>query len=241
MILFFIFVNVELATKIDSLESLLNQHPSVSVVLLLNDLYLQKGEFDSSINLLKKYENFFTIVESPLLSYKIGESFFFAQKLIQSHEAYLKLIVRFPQDTIANDALARLYLIEEARADTTLLKKLAYSIYLYETGQLTMAQDSLKLLLPKKIGAYAYYYLAVIYNQLNEPALALSALNELNRTFPDRKLDNAFILMAELYLKLGNRKDGQNILESLIVKEPNSIFGVRARKMLKDMTNGKSP
>ena len=235
MILFCLLLSLEIETQIDSLETLLDQHPDVLTVIELNKLYLKKNEFDKGINLLKKHETHFTSVVKPIILYALGEDYFFAGKIIVAREEYLKLVGRFPRSDIANDALERIYLIENARKDTVLLKRLAYSVCLYETEQFNRAEDSLKILLKTKIGDYAYYYLALLYHAQDELSLVLGVLNELNNSFPEHKIHNVFLFLADVHLELGNKKDAQNILEELIIKDPTSIYALRARKLLKEV------
>ncbi|KPJ71918.1 hypothetical protein AMJ52_08160 [candidate division TA06 bacterium DG_78] len=234
MILFYLLLVLRLDTTTDSLESLLEQNPNIVTVIELNKRYLQRDEFDNGIMLLEKYETEFTHAEQPLLMYVLANNYFFAGRIVAAREEYLKLIGRFPRSEIANDALERIYLIEQTRKDTVLLKRLTYSIGLVETEQFERAGDSLGLLLKTTVGAYAYYYLAHLYYAQGELALALSALQELNNSFPEHTIDTVFLLLAEIHLKLGTKKEAQKILENLIIKDPASIYALRARQMLQE-------
>ena len=233
MIIFFLLLINNIDVKIDSLKAALEQNPDIRTIIQLNKYYLQKGELYNGIKLLKDYEGHFTS-EKSIIIYKIGENYFFAGKIILARQEYLRLVGRFPNAEIANDALMRLFLIEQARKDTVLLKRMANSIYLFEIDQFDAAEDSIKSLLKTKIGDYAYFYLTVLYNKKDDLAQTLSALNELNNSFPDHTIFNAVLLLAEVNLKLGNKEDAQNILEDLIIKEPTSIYAVRAREILKE-------
>jgi tetratricopeptide (TPR) repeat protein len=234
MILLFLFISFELDIKIDSLKASLTQNPQLSTVLELNKCYLSMDEFNEAINLLKEYKNNFKSEEKYVLEFNIADDYFFAGKILEAHEEYLKLVSRYPRSEIANDALERLYLIESARKNMILLKKLAHAICFYQTDQLDTGQDSLKTLLKSEVGAYAYYYLALTYKKKEDFPLSLSALKELNNSFPDHKIHNVFLLIAEIYLQLNNEKEAQEILENLIVEKPTSIYAVRAREMLRE-------
>jgi TolA-binding protein len=234
MILFCLLFILKSDTTIDSLESILEQNPNSTTVIELNKRYLQKDEFNNGITLLKKYENDFTPSEQPFLMYVLANNYFFAGRIVPAREAYINLISKFPRSEIANDALERIYLIEQARKDTVLLKKLAYSICLLETEQFGRACDSLKVLLKTTIGAYAYYYLATLYYAQDELALALAVLQELNNSFPEHTIDTVFLLLAEVHVKLGSKKEAREILENLIIRNPASIYALRARQMLQE-------
>jgi TolA-binding protein len=210
------------------------QNPNSITVIELNKRYLQRDEFDNGILLLEKYETEFTQAEQPILMYVLANNYFFAGRIVPAREEYIKLISRFPRSEIANDALERIYLIEQARKDTVLLKKLAYAICLLETEQLERGGDSLKVLLKTTIGAYAYYYLALLYYAQDELALALATLQELNTSFPEHTIDTVFLLLAELHVQLSNKKEAREILENLIIKNPGSIYALRARHMLQE-------
>jgi tetratricopeptide (TPR) repeat protein len=236
MILLFIF-SIELTTKIDSLNKLLDEQPELPIILQLNKCYLQQNEFYKSINLLKKFETKF-LPEKPILMFNIGDTYLFAGDIPSAREQYLKLVSRYPRSDVANDALERLYLIEATRQDTLRLKKLAYAVCLFRTDQLDNAIDSLKGLLKTKVGAYAHYYSALIYKQKEDLPLALGALEELNNFFPGHKIHNAALLLADIHIQSDNKKAAQKILENLIVKNPNTIYAVRAREMLKTLGSG---
>jgi tetratricopeptide (TPR) repeat protein len=232
-ILFCLLFILRSDTTIDSLESILEQNPNSITVIELNKRYLQRDEFNNGIMLLEKYETEFAQAEQPLLMYVLANNYFFAGRIVPAREEYLKLISRFPRSEIANDALERIYLIEQARKDTVVLKKLAYSICLLESEQFESGIDSLKVLLKTTLGAYAYYYLALLYYKQGELAIALATLQELNNSFPEHTIDSVFLLLAEVHVKLGSKKEARKILENLIIKNPASIYALQARQMLK--------
>ncbi len=233
MILLFIFVSLGLEAKIDSLEAILQKNAQLPTVLELNKYYLRTGKIDEGNALLQKYERYFPSDDRALIRFTLADNQLFRGKILEARDEYLKLVRRYPRSDVANDALERLYLIEATRQDTILLKRLGHALCLYYTNQLSTAQDSLKSLLKTKIGAYAYYYLALVYREDDDIPLALSTLTELNTSFPDHTLHNATLFLAEVYLQTENKKEARDILEDLIVKEPTSIYGVRAREMLR--------
>lgn len=238
MIVLYLFFSLKLETNIDSLQTSIRQNPQLPVVLELNRCYLRMGKYNEGINLLKDYERHFKSEKKSILIFNIGDDYLFAGMILPARNEYLKLVNRYPRSEIANDALERLYLIESTRQDTILLKKLARSICLFKSEQFDSAEDSLKDLLKTKIGAYAYYYLACLYKEKEDLPMALSALNELGNSYPDHKIHNAILLLAEIHLRSNNEKKAQDILEDLIIKKPNSIYAVRAREMLKTLGAG---
>ncbi len=233
MIVLYLFLSLELDTKVDSLKASLDHSVQLPTVLELNKCYLYMGKFGEGIELLRRYERYFALEEKSIVLFTIGDNFLFTGKILEARDEYLKLVNHYPHSQIANDALERLYLIETTRKDTVLLKKLAYTLFLYHTDQLHTAEDSLRNLLKTKVGAYAYYYLALLYKKKDDIPLALGALNELNNYFPEHTIHNATLFLAEIHLQSNNKKEARKILEDLIVREPTSIYGVRAREMLK--------
>jgi len=233
MIIIFFLLNLGIETEIDSLRVLLNERPDLALVLKINKLYCSIGEFDSGINILSESEKILSKEDGPYLVYSIADNYLFAGRILDARAQYLRLVSAYPNSKIANDGLERLLLIEWTRKDTLLLKKLARAIYFIESAQFEYAEDSLKNLLKTNIGPYAYYYLACLYKTKGELPLALSALEELNESYPQHNLSNAILLLAKINLNLGNKKEAQKILEDLIIKEPTSIYAARARTMLK--------
>jgi predicted Zn-dependent protease len=125
-------------------------------------------------------------------------------------------------------------MIESARLDTTIFKFLGYSIFLHQSGQLNAAKDSLKNLVKTRLGDYALYYLALTFIKQENLGQALSALDNLTISFPDHKIHNAILLQAGIYIDLNKEKEARAILEELIVREPTSIYAVKARGMLEN-------
>ena len=166
--------------------------------------------------------------------FTIGDDHLFAGNILLAREAYLKLVAIYPSSEHANDALERLHLIESVRKDTVFLKRLTHSMFLYHTDQLHTAEDSLKNLLETKLAAHAYYYLALVYRKKSELPLALSALKELNKSFPDHKIHNAILLLAEILIKCKSKKEAKEVLENLIVEKPTSVYAIRAREILEE-------
>lgn len=232
MILLCLLISTIIESTVDSLEMELTRNPQLETVLALNMCYLKMGDYEHAIQLLKEYETTFTVNEIPGILSVLGDDYFFCGKMLEARETYLKLVARFPQSNIANDALERLSLIERVRKDTLSLKKLALAICLYETEQFNSAQESLKQLLKSAAGPYAYYYLALLYRKKDDLSLAVSALEELEHFFAEHEVHNATLLRAEINAQLNKKEEAQKILEDLIVKEPTSIYAVRARQML---------
>ncbi len=230
LLLFFIIAS---DTKIDSLKNLLSEKLQLPTLVELHNCYLRAGKIKEGITLLKEYEDRFKSDKKPFFMFAIGDDHLFAGNILLAREEYLKLVAKYPSSEHANDALERLYLIESARKDTVFLKKLTYSMFFYYTDQMNSAEDSLKNLLETKIAAHAYYYLALVYMKKDKLPLALSALKELNKSFPNHKIHNARLLQAEILIESKSEQEAKEILEKLIVEKPTSIYAVRAREILK--------
>ncbi|MEO0129947.1 MAG: tetratricopeptide repeat protein [candidate division WOR-3 bacterium] len=221
-------------SPIDSLKNLIEIKPEYSYIIELNDAYRRLGLFDSANYCLKKYENRFGFEEQAEINYLIGENLFFKGELLSAREQYLKTVARFSNARYANEVLERLHIFESARKDTTQLKRLAKSIYLYEINELKPAEDSLKKFVKTNIGDFALFYLSLVYIKRNELNQALSALEELKKEFPANRIHRAKILVPEIYIKMGKVQEGLNLLEELVVKYPNSPVGIRAKEILKN-------
>jgi predicted Zn-dependent protease len=231
MIFLYLLISLQDAT-LDSLNHRLEEQPQLSHALALNRHYLARGEFNEGIKVLTECQERAAREDRPGYRYMLAEDYFYAGEIVQAREAYRSLVAEFPSSNLANDGLERLSLIESTRNDTTALKKLSYALCLSYTEQLPAAEDSLKNLLTTPVGVYAYYALALVYRQKGDAALALSALQEMDRSFPDHTLYQTALLLAELYVQLNNQKQAQTVLEDIIVKQPASIYAVQARQML---------
>lgn len=234
MILFFL---LSLVSQIDSLKIIFQEEPKIEILKEISRYYLLKNEFDSAFYFLETSGKNLNREELPQLLFLMGEVHLFAGKILDAREQYLRTVARFSNNEIANDALERLYLIEMTKSDTLLLKRIAKPICLYQVGELKNAEESLKELTGTGIGDFALYYCALIYDRMGDPKLALKTLEELNKNFPGHKIYNSIILRAEIQLKLKNKKEAQRILEELIVKEPNSVYSIRAKRLLEKILN----
>ena len=236
MILFFLLLSIE--NRIDSLENAVAQSLQIETLLQLNKCYLTTGEYHKSMELLKKYErHFIKDTEKALIMYETGNVYMFAGELVKAHDIYLRLIGGYAKLDIANDAADRLYLIEAARDDTVQLKGLIDLVRLFETEQYAAAVDSARKLLKTVVGAYAYYYLALVYNAMGDVPLALGTLVEMKREYPVHSVHDAVLLQADIYITLDRKKEAREILENLIVLEPNTIYAVRARRRLQSLNS----
>lgn len=219
--------------RIDSLENSYAQHRQIETLLEITKCYIAIGEYHKSIELLKANERYFgKDSEKARLMFANGSVYLFAGEIVKAHEMYLRLMSSYPKLDIANDAAERLYMIETAQDDTVQLKRLVNLVRLFEIGQDRLAIDTAKELLETSVGAYAYYYLALAYRSMKDLPLALSALVELNKVYPEHRVMEAYFLMSDVYLALDKMKDAREILEYLIVREPNTIYAVRARQKL---------
>jgi tetratricopeptide (TPR) repeat protein len=232
MILLFLFLSLE--ARIDSLENSFEKNRQIETLLEISKCYIAAGEYHKSIEGLKKNERYFTKdVDKARMMYETGNVYLFAGDVSKAHGTYLGLMSSYPKIDIANDAAERLYLIETAQGDTVQLERLVNLVRLYETGQYGAAVDSARGLLKAPVGAHAYYYLALAYNAINDLSLALGALEELNKVYPEHRIVEAILSQSDIYVALGKEKEAREILEDLIVREPNSIYAWKARQRLK--------
>jgi len=228
-----LFLTLSIATRIDSLENALDQTRQIETLVTLTKCYVATGEYQKGVELLRKNERFFPKeADKSIIVYEQGNVFLFAGEIAKAHETYLGLLSRYPELYIANDAAERLYMIEIARDDTVGLRRLINVVRFYETAQYTIAADSARALLQSPVGAHAYYYLALAYQGLGDLPLTLGTLEELNRDHPKHRIFEATLLQADVYILLGKSKNASEVLEDLIVREPNTIYALKARQKL---------
>jgi tetratricopeptide (TPR) repeat protein len=231
MILLFLLINIE--ARIDSLEDSFARSRTIETLLALNECYLMTDQYQKSMTLLGQNERHFrNDLDGSRIKFELGNVFMYAGEIAKAHETYLGLMGRYPQLDIANDAAERLYLIETVRDDTVQMKRLINVVRLYEIGQYDAAVDSARVLLRSPVGAYAYYYLALAYRGKGDLTLTMAALDELNSRYPEHKIYEAVFLQASVHLILGELKNAEELLEDLIVREPNTIYAYRARQKL---------
>ena len=235
MILLFVFLNLVLDTKIDSLEISVQTNPQLSSIIELNKYYFLAGKDDLGIALLKEYSNRLGGHADALIALNLGNDYLYTGEILKARNEYLRLVNSYSGSEFANDGIERLYMIERARTDTVRLKTLGYAIFLYESDQTEQALDSLRSLIKTRLGDYALYYIALIHMKLDDLGQALSALDDLNTQFPDNKIHNAILVKAEVYIGLGKTKEARTILEQLIVRAPKSIYAVKARTLLETL------
>ncbi len=231
------------SSEIDSLKSLIAHNSDFSLITELNNRYIRSGMFDSANVYLKKYEGRYAFEEQAQMNYLMAENFLFKGDLQSARDQYLRTVARFSNARYANEALDRLHLFESTRKDTVVLKRFIKAIYFYETGEINRAEDSLKVLVNSTVGDYALYSLALVYQLRKDHNQALSALEQLEKDFPANRIHEAKILIAEIYFELGRVKEARKILEGIIVKNPSAPISIKAREILRNLsdTNGKKP
>ncbi len=217
----------------DSLEDLMRRQPSMVHAAELNRRFCSEGRFDEAVKMLSTFEERAPVGEKGVINFLIAEDHLFSGKIIDARQHYLMTAARFSGAAIANDALERLYLIEVCRKDTALMKRLVRALCFQATSRLALAGESLKILIPTALGDYALYFTALNFEAQDDIPLALSALQELAVKFPSHTIHTADLLAARLDVQLKYYKAAIAILESLIVKKPETIYAVQARAMLK--------
>ncbi len=234
MILIFLVLSIE--SRIDSVEKAFAENREIQTLLELSKCYITAGDYHKSMELVKKHERHFTKeIDKARLMYESGSVYMFAGEIAKAHDIYLRLIGTYPKSDIANDAAERLYLIEAARDDTVALHRLVNLVRLFETEQHEVAVDTAKKMLKTQVGAYAYYFLALTYNAMGDLPMALGTLVELNREYAQHDIIAALLFQADLYVTLEKTKEARKVLEDLIVREPNTIYALKARQRLKEL------
>lgn len=236
MIVFLLLQIITTQQQIDSLEAIHKRKPVMDTALLLHKYHLQMNDYERGIEVLTEYEKYAPREEKADILFLRAETYFYRGELVNARAEYLRLVSTYPRDDIANDALERLHMLEALRPDTVLIKKLSHALFLNFTEQTAGAIDTLKILLSTSMGVHAYYHLALIYVNLDDLPLALGALRELDETYPAHHHLGAQLLKAYVYRTLGEKQEARTILEEIIVRNPNSIYAARARKMLEKET-----
>lgn len=234
MILCLLFLNI--TPRCDSLEAVLARDLRIETLIELSRCYVAAAEYHKSIELLKRHERTFKKeTDKACLMYETGSVYMFAGDVVKAHDVFLRLLGGHAASEIANDAAERIYLLEMARDDTTQLRRLINVVRLFETRQHARAADSARGLLKTRVGAHAYYYLALVYEAQGDLPLASGALEEMKRVYPDHRVHESAILQADIYAGLGKMKEAVGILEDAIVRAPNTIYALKARQKLAEL------
>jgi tetratricopeptide (TPR) repeat protein len=232
----FLLLVMSIETRIDSLENAYTEGRQFETLLALHECYLVTNQYHKSMSLLGQADRHFhgDTTKSKIM-FELASVFMFVGEIDKAHDHYLGLVSRYPKLDIANDAADRLYLMETARDDTVQLKRLINVIRLIETAQYLTAADSARVLLKTPVGAYAHYYLALAYRGLGDLTLTQGALEALNVEYPDHRIYEAIFLEANVYMILDELASAEEILQDLIMREPNTIYAAKARQELKKL------
>jgi hypothetical protein len=65
--------------------------------------------------------------------------------------------------------------------------------------------------------------------------LTLGALEELNTEYPDHRIYEAIFVQASAYMILGELASAEEILQDLVVREPNTVYAFKARQRLEKL------
>ncbi len=211
--------------------------PDFESIIADNLEYLKHDAFDKAIALLRLHQDHFSGESRAQIEYCLAENYFFASKILNARDSYMNMVRRHPASVQANNALERLYQIEGMRADTAAMKRIMYALCLLETGRLDAGRDSLRQLVRSKIGDYACYFLADAYQRLGDLPMALAALLMLDEQFPESRITGLPVLRAELLIATGDHEKARIVIEDFLVKDPVSIFAVKARQLMKRLNH----
>jgi tetratricopeptide (TPR) repeat protein len=225
-------MNTDHDALIDSLHHELENDVRLTTINDLNRTYVEIEAYDRAIALLEAYENQIPWDDQAMLHVLIGDNLLYAGSLLGARDRYLTTVRRYTKSPAANDALERLYLLETARSDTAALKRLCYCLSRMYCEQWKSAEDSLKVLLATPLRQQVYYYLALLYKTVGNIPHAVSMLDMVEQEFPAQTLLFIPLLRAEIYLLLQQYDEAYTILEDFIIEYPQSIYAVKARRLL---------
>jgi len=145
-----------------------------------------------------------------------------------------------PRDTVANNALSRLMLIEQYAADSLHFSKYCTANLLQRQKKISEAAHELENLFAARrpISPLAGERCAEIYMELKKPDAAQSILNKIVDEYADyRDIDHVYFLLADVH---ESRQQPELALENyrkILTNFPNSFYFDQARERARLLSN----
>lgn len=218
--------------QVDSLQHLLFRPAPLETVEQLVRHYRAAGLPDSAGAVLTRYSRVAPKEQQAELALWIADDRLFALQFAEARDAYTQVVMRYPAHDLANDALERLFLLEEGGRDTLALQRLARALGLFAAGFAATALESLQLVTATRLGDHALYHQALIHRAGGASETALACLDVLALKFPSSRLHHARLLKAELLIQTGRLDRARDLLEEIVIAAPNSVCAAQARALL---------
>jgi tetratricopeptide (TPR) repeat protein len=191
----------------------------------LGDAFLTKNQIE------KAMDSYMHVQHKDLQNiaqFKVCEVYFYQGNFSYALDNYDELLGKIGvKDPLANDILARKFLIEVYSQDTLALTTFAQAELLSFQNRLSEAAEKMYLLYTDKIeiSPLAGRNCAKALMQLNKLDEAKELLISIKDTYPiDDHIDEVVFLLARIEESVRNYKGALNLYKELLIKYPNSLL-----------------
>ncbi|HUU28587.1 MAG TPA: tetratricopeptide repeat protein [archaeon] len=176
----------------------------------------------------------------------LGHTFFYAgqsDSAVAAYNAFAKLRLGEPE---ANDAIGRIYLIQNDKSpDARVNKQVGSALHKAECGELQQAaalfQNILREVADSSYMVQILYQMGRVYEGAEEFSLALGVYDEMLKKFPSHHLAPlAELRMGVIFLQqVGDTETARKHLERVVYEYPVGVATPPARRLLRSLENNK--
>ncbi len=228
---------VELQKVINKFKYTLNAGIALN---LLGKIHIQENNFKEArktfITIVNEYTKY-APDEVYKAKYLLAELLFFEAKFDSAQVMYADLVKNINSD-VANDALERIYLLEEnknyIRDFTKFSKEQLLILQNKKNEAIEILEDLIKTSVSEDLSQRSLYEITRLTFEQSQFDSAIYYGNQLIENYEKSIFaDKVILLLADSYVAINRKDEAINILKKLLVDYPNSVFLQEARNKIK--------
>jgi tetratricopeptide (TPR) repeat protein len=205
--------------------------------LKLAKAYLEKNDLKTA---REEYKQISSKTYSRIAAFRLAELDFYSGQFTKAQKSFDILIHRTaPEDTVVNNALEQLLLMENFKSDSVNLSKFAKGLLLTRQKYYSRAAKQFKDISEVKnnLSIEAGMRSADLYIQLRKDEEAENILTGLLQQYPkNEKTDQALYLLAGILEKRNQPQDALKLYSRLLVEFPLSFYQDNAREKARTLS-----
>ncbi len=199
--------------------------------LKLSECYLMKGDLPGTLHTLNRIRS---AMYTHLVDFKKADLLFYQGKLTPARQAFQALSQKLsPEDSLANNVLERLLLLNRSQSDSTVLVQYGHAELLIRQKKLSEAARVFESLAKKhsSLSAQCGEQAVRLFIKLGKFERAASLIRAIEKEYPDYvNNDRLYFLLATARQKQGQWKEAFVTYQTLITKYPDSFLLEKARE-----------
>ena len=208
------------------------------VRLKIADTYIQKNDINTALGIYKEVKSKKYLI---FAQYNTAEIYYYNASFNKAKKQFESLIGAVGmKDTLANNALERIFEIQQFASDSLSFAKYTAAQLLKRQNKYSEAAGEFRDVfnLKKEISNTAGLKAALLYSMLNKMSDAKSILEQfIQESSEDESLDYAIFLLANLYKTQNDYPQALTMYQDLLLRFPTSFYSEQARTFARELNN----